>query len=315
MKIVILDGESLHAEDIPHNIFEQFGEVTYFSRTPQNLVIERCYDADIVIMNKIPFSATTISQLPNLKLIAIAATGYNIVDIEAAHLYDVTVCNIPSYGTESVAQHTIALILELTNHVGKNAQSVVGGEWFKERKWWYSTAPMMELNRKTLGIVGFGSIGKKTAEIAKAFGMNIIYYSRSPKNCAWATQKSLEEVFAQSDIISIHCPLTNENKELIDERLISKMKPSSFLINTARGQLINEKDLANALNQGRIKGAALDVLSSEPPRPFNPLLSAKNCIITPHNAWVSIETRQRIVRILAENIREFMNGQLVEGCL
>lgn len=304
MKIVILDGYTLHSNDLSYEIFNQFGEVVYYDRTPVENIVERCKEASIVITNKVPFSGGTLRQLPDLKLIAVAATGYNVIDMQAAR-QQVTVCNVPAYGTDSVAQHSIALLLELSNHVGKNAVSVAKGEWVTASDWSYSLSPIIELAGKTMGIVGLGKIGEKTAQIANAFGMKVIFHNRTPKQSPYADYTSLEAVFSQSDFISLNCPLTPENNQFVNLSLLSSMKAGAFLINASRGQLINEADLVKALNEGIIAGAALDVLSTEPPQASNPLLSAKNCLITPHNAWISFEARQRIVYTLVENIRAF----------
>ena len=308
-KIVILDGFTLHADDLDATLFNDFGEVTFYERTSPDLLIERAKEADIVITNKVPFSAATMQQLPKLKLIAVAATGYNIIDTQAAKSLGICVCNVPDYGTDSVAQHTFALLLELTNHVGKNAKTVADGAWSQAIDWCYSLSPIMELSGKTIGIIGFGRIGQKTAEIAKAFGMKVIYYARTYKNCDWAEAVSLEELVKKSDVISLHCPATAENTGFINQELLTKMKPSAFLLNTSRGQLIDEQALADALNNGILAGAALDVLSVEPPKVSNPLLTAKNCLITPHNAWISKEARGRIVQTLYQNIQAFLAGK------
>ncbi len=308
-QIVILDGFTLHANDLDYTLFSELGEVTFYERTPLDLLVERAKNAEILITNKVPFSEETLHQLPNLKLIAVAATGYNIIDTKAAKSLGICVCNIPDYGTDSVAQHTFALLLELTNHVGKNAQSVAQGNWVKAIDWCYSLSPIRELSGKTMGIIGFGRIGQKTAEIAKAFGMKVLYVARTNKNCDWAEYVSLEELVSQSDVISLHCPATPENTGFIDKKLLEKMKPTTLLLNTSRGQLIQEQDLADALNRGVLAGAALDVLSVEPPKEQNPLLTAQNCLITPHNAWISKEARGRIVQTLYQNIQAFLAGK------
>jgi glycerate dehydrogenase len=264
-----------------------------------------------VVTNKVPLTRATMQQLPQLKLIAVLATGYNIVDTEAARKQGVVVCNVPAYGTASVAQHTFALLLELTNHVGLHAQSVAAGEWQRSPDFAYTKKPVMELAGKTLGIVGFGHIGQQTARVGAALGMKILYNSRSEKNIGWATFADMETLFAQSDAVSLHCPLTPDNNGFVNKNLLGVMKRSAILINTARGPLIQEQDLADALNSGAIAGAALDVLSAEPPQEINPLLKARNCIITPHIAWISLEARQRIMAVTAQNIAAFSKGHAI----
>jgi glycerate dehydrogenase len=311
LKIVVLDGFTLNSGDLSWEPLAPFGTLAIHDRTPENEVVERCRDAAIVVTNKVPLTKATLQQLPQLKFISVLATGYNIVDIEAARAQGVPVSNVPAYGTASVAQHTFALLLELTNHVGLHAQSVAAGEWQHSPDFAYTKKPVMELAGKTLGIVGFGHIGQQTARIGAAFGMKILYNSRSEKKTEWATFADMEKLFAQSDAVSLHCPLTPENKGFVNKAMLSLMKQSAFLINTARGPLIQEQDLADALNNGTIAGAALDVLSVEPPRETNPLLKARNCIITPHIAWISLEARQRIMAITAQNIANFLKGDAI----
>lgn len=308
MKIVVIDGYTLNGGDLDWKAIEAFGSVMVYDRTPVPQLIERCRDADIVITNKTPFSRETLTQLPRLKLIAVTATGYNVVDTAAAAVQGIAVCNVPGYGTASVAQHVFALLLELTNHVGVNARSVAGGGWVNAADWCYSERPVMELEGKVLGIVGFGHIGQRTARIGQAFGMDICYYSRSLKNTSFAQPVDLTTLFRCSDVVSLHCPFIEENAGFVNGQLLAQMKPTALLINTARGQLIDETDLANALHAGIIAGAGLDVLSIEPPLAENPLLGAPNCIITPHNAWISREARQRIMDITASNIGAFLTG-------
>lgn len=306
MKIVIIDGYTLNPGDLSWDGIEGFGQVTLYDRTPDALVQDRCKDADIILTNKVPISADTIKAATGLKLICVTATGFNIVDIEAARKRNIPVCNIPGYGTASVAQHTFALLLELTNHVGLNSTSVKEGMWEKSPDFCYTKASLTELNEKTFGIVGFGKIGEQVATIAKAFGMNVIYYSKTKKNTASAQYVDLQTLFSSSDVISLHCPLTKDNDQFVNHELLTRTKKSALFINTSRGQLINEKDLAQALNAGQLAGAALDVLSKEPPAHSNPLLHAKNCLITPHNAWMSLEARTRMLAITKKNIEGFL---------
>lgn len=311
IKIVVLDGFTLNSGDLSWEPLLQRGEVTIYDRTGDADILERCRGAAIVVTNKVPLTGAVIQQLPELQLISVLATGYNVIDVEAAKKGGVVVCNVPAYGTASVAQHTFALLLELTNHVGLHAQSVTAGKWERSPDFAYTKKPVMELEEKTLGIVGFGNIGQQTARIGVALGMKILYNSRTKKDTDLGTFTDLKTLFAQSDVVSLHCPLTPENKGFVNKELLSVMKPSVYLINTARGTLINEPDLADALNKGVITGAALDVLSVEPPEAGNPLLRAKNCILTPHIAWISIEARRRIMEITAQNMESFLKGHAV----
>jgi glycerate dehydrogenase len=296
----------LNPGDLGWSTIEQYGEVTVYDRTQPHEIVDRCRDANIILTNKVPFNEATLAELPRLKMIGVTATGYNIIDVQAAAKRKIVVCNVPAYGTASVAQHTIALLLELSNQVGKHAASVAAGEWAKAPDFSYQKAPISELAGKTFGIVGWGNIGQQTARIAQALGMEILYYTPSKKENAFASWAPLPELFAKSDFISLHCPLKPDNMEFVNKELLAVMKPSACIINTARGQLINEQHLADALNKNQIAGAALDVLSKEPPSSQNPLLTAKNCIITPHIAWVSKEARQRVMAITAKNIQQFL---------
>jgi|SRR5215218_5948273 len=308
MKIVILDGFTLNSGDLNWTPLSGFGELVVYDRTAETDVAARCQDAAIVITNKVPLIRETMQQLPHLKLITVLATGYNIVDVDAARQLGIVVCNVPAYSTASVAQHTFALLLELTNHVGLHAQSVAAGEWQRSPDFAYTKKPLMELDGKTLGIVGFGNIGQRTAHIGAALGMQILYNSRTKKETAVGRYVDLQTLFSQSDVVSLHCPLTVDNKGFVNKELLNRMKPSAFFINTARGQLVNEQDLADALNEKKIAAAALDVLATEPPNESNPLLHARNCIFTPHIAWISFEARQRVMAITAQNIDAFLKG-------
>jgi glycerate dehydrogenase len=311
IKIIVTDGYTLNPGDLSWEGIEILGEVTVYDRTKPEELVDRCRDANIVLTNKVPFSAATLAELPHLKMIGVTATGYNIIDVQAAAKKGIVVCNVPAYGTDSVAQHTIALLLELTNQVGKHAASVAAGDWPKSADFSYQLAPITELAGKTLGIVGWGNIGQQTARIAQAFGMELLYYSPSKKENAFAEWVPLRELFAKADYVSLHCPLKPDNMGFVNNELIQVMKPGACIINTSRGQLINEQHLADALNNGRIAGAALDVLSVEPPSPQNPLLSAKNCIITPHIAWISREARQRVMATTVANVAGFLNSKPV----
>ena len=311
MKIVVIDAYTLNPGDMSWDPIGSLAEIEIFERTAEAELIERCINADIVLTNKVPFDKETLNQLPKLKLIAVTATGYNIIDTEAASKKGICVCNVPDYGTDSVAQHSFAFILELVNKVGLHSVSVHKGQWVNSPDFSYSLSPLTELKDKSIGLVGFGNIGRKTAEIAKAFGMRVFYNTPAKKETSIAEFKDLDSLFTESDFISLHLPLKSDNKQFVNKELIGKMKASAFLINTARGQLINEQDLADALNSGQIAGAALDVLSTEPPSVDNPLLNAKNCIITPHNAWMSKEARERIMEISFQNIKAFLGEKTI----
>lgn len=305
--IVITDGHTLEPEESGWSELAALGQVRYYPRTSPAESPERCAEATIIVTNKTPISAATIAACPNLKIIAVTATGYNIIDVAAAARAKVIVCNVPGYGTDSVAQHTIALLLELTNHVGLNSASVAAGEWEASPDFGYSKKRIVELKDKVLGVVGYGRIGQKVGEIAQAIGMKVLFYSPSLKKQN-PSAPSLEKIFSNSDVVSLHCPLTNDNREFVNAELIALMKPTALLINTARGQLINEQDLAGALRKGAIAGAGLDVLSIEPPPLNHPLLRIPSCIVTPHNAWLSNEARQRIMQMTVENIKAALAG-------
>lgn len=308
MEIVITDGYTLNPGDLEWKQLEQLGKLTIYERTDPVTLIERCFDADIIFTNKTVITKELIDTASRLKLIAVTATGYNNVDVAAARAKGITVCNVPAYGTFSVAQHAFALLLELINHVGLNAASAANGEWSKAKDWCYTIKPIVELKDKVIGIVGFGKIGKQMAVIAGAFGMKVIYFG-GREQLSDAMQVDLPQLFIQADVISLHCPLTKDNAGFVNRELLELMKPTSILINTARGALINEKDLAQALQQGRIAGAGLDVLSTEPPPKDHPLVGLENCIITPHNAWISFEARQRIMNVTIANVQSFLNGK------
>jgi len=308
MQIVITDGYTLNPGDLSWEPLKEFGEVKYYDRTPVQLLAECCTDADIIITNKTPLSAVSIHSFSKLKFISVTATGYNVVDTVAAKERGIIVSNVPVYGTDSVAQHTFALILELANQPGAHARSVANGDWSKSTDWSYTLQPTTEISGKTLGIVGFGRIGRKVAEIAKAFGMQVIFNNKG-KQSELATAVTMEELFAQSDFISLHCPLTKENDSFVDKALLSRMKSTASLINTSRGQLINEKDLAEALQEKILAAAALDVLRQEPPPADHPLIGLSNCIITPHIAWITREARKRLMQTTFENVKAFIEGK------
>jgi len=311
VKIVIIDGHTLNPGDLSWQGIEEFGHVEHYDRTPAQLIKERCKDAEIILTNKTPISAETLQSIAGLRLICVTATGYNIVDVDAAKKQHVTVCNVPDYGTASVAQHAFALILEITNHVGLNSTAVKEGKWERSPDFCFSEANITELSGKTLGIVGLGKIGSDVARIAVAFGMNVVYHNATKKEAANLHHVELKTLFSISDIISLHCPLTKDNNQFVNRDLLSLCKSTALIVNTARGQLINESDLAELLNSGHLAGAALDVLSSEPPSHTNPLLHAKNCVITPHTAWMSREARARMLTITTRNIERYLAGDPV----
>ncbi len=313
MKIIILDGYTLNPGDISWAGFETLGDFAMYDRTSPDKIVERSENAEIILTNKSIISKDTIDQLPKLNYIGVLATGYNIVDVKTANERNITVTNIPSYGTSSVAQMVFALILELTQNVGHHSNSVSKGKWSKSEDWCYWDKPLIELDGLTMGIIGFGRIGKATAKIANAFGMKVIANDavsiESPPD--WVKIVDQETIFRESDVVSLHCPLTSANKHFVNSEKISLMKRSALLINTSRGLLINEEDLAHALNSERIAGAGLDVLSKEPPDETNPLLTAKNCIITPHIAWATKAARQRLMNIAVRNLISYLNGKPV----
>jgi glycerate dehydrogenase len=304
MEIVITDGFTLNPGDLSWQGIDALGSMQYYDRTKQVEVIDRCYNAAIIVTNKTIINAAVINAATQLKMIAVTATGYNNIDIAVAKKKGIVVCNVPGYGTSSVAQQTFSLLLQLTNHVGINAASVANGEWATAKDWCYSIKPIIELKDKVLGIIGMGKIGRQVAAIAKAFGMQVIYFGGKEK-AGTARQVNMYELFMQSDVVSLHCPQTSDNHAFVNKEILELMKASSFLINTARGTLINEKDLAQALQQNRIAGAALDVISTEPPVKLNPLIGLPNCIVTPHNAWMSAAARRCILETTIENIQAF----------
>ena len=307
MKIVVLDSYVLNPGDLSWSGIEKLGNCTIYDRTPPKFFIERAKNANAIFTNKVIINEEIISKLPDLKFIGVLATGYNVVDTVAARNAGITVTNIPSYSTASVAQMVFSHILNFAQNISIHANSVSAGDWAKSVDFAYWKTPQIELVGKTLGIIGFGQIGQAVAKVGLAFGMNVIFNNRSKKSAdIKANQVDLESLLSESDFISINCPLTTENTGFINKATISKMKPSAFLINTGRGPLINEQDLADALNSEKIAGAGLDVLSVEPADKNNPLTIAKNCFITPHIAWATLEARTRLMNIAAENIKAFI---------
>lgn len=304
MKIVVLDGATAKGRELDFNYLAQFGEVDYYDSTPKNEVLNRLRDADIAIVNKVVLSRAVLESCKKLKLISVLATGYNVVDVDCANELGITVCNVPYYSTMSVAQLVFAFISEFSTRLSSHTQSVARGEWQSSKDFSYTLDTINELYGKTLGIIGYGSIGKRVAQIAKAYGMNVLINTRTPfEGCV-----SKEEVFANSDFVTLHCPLTEQSKLMINEDTLSLFKKSAYLINTARGGLVDEQALANALINGIIAGAGLDVLTTEPPTSDNPLIKAKNCIITPHLAWATLEARIRLMRVTEDNVRAFLQN-------
>lgn len=311
MNIVILDGYTLNPGDQDWAPVYALGQVTIYDRSGPEQIIERAADADAVLVNKVVLNENILSQLPKLKYIGVCATGYNNIDTGSASKCGITVTNVKAYGPASVAQHTFSLLLALTNHTELHSQSVRKGDWATSEDFCYWKTPLVELAGKTIGLVGLGDIGSHVAAIALAFGMKVIAYRKNPGQTKDPDIEmvSLETLFRQSDVISLHCPLTEETRHLINAERLSWMKPTAYLLNTGRGPLINEEDLANALYSNVIAGAGLDVLSAEPPKADNPLLTAPNCIITPHIAWASFEARKRLLQMVADNLKAFKEGK------
>ena len=311
MKIVVLDGYTLNPGDLSWNELKKIGDVKVYDRTPTDKIVERATGAEIVYTNKTPLNKEVLDQLTSLKFLGVLATGYNIVDTQAAKDNGVVVTNIPGYGTDSVAQLTFALLLELCHHVQRHSDLVMQGKWSQSVDFCYWDYPLVELSGKTMGIIGLGDIGTQVANIATAFGMNIIGYSKPEtdeshrKNFEWM---ELNQLLEKSDVVSIHCPLFPDTKGLLNKERLKLMKKSAFLLNTARGPIVVDEDLAEALNNEKIAGAGIDVLSVEPPSEDNPLFSAKNCIITPHIAWATKEARTRLMDIAINNLLAFIGG-------
>ncbi len=311
MKIVILDGYTTNPGDLSWDGIAELGELTIYDRTPASEILIRAEGAEIVITNKTMLTKDIISQLPQMKYAGLLSTGTNAVDLAAAKEHNITVTNIPAYSTEGVTQMVFALLLELTNNVARHSNSARSGEWTSSRDFCYTLAPQIDLSGKTMGIVGYGMIGKRVAEVARAFGMKVLFSKNTPLEQShphFSEQTSLEDLLQESDVVSLHCPLTSETEKLINNSNIELMKEGALLINTGRGGLINEDDLAAALNSGRLGGAGVDVLSTEPPAADNPLLTAKNCVITPHIAWASFNSRKRLIEIATKNLKEFLNN-------
>ena len=314
MKIVVLDGYTENPGDLSWEGLAQFGQLRVYDRTgSEEEVILRIGDAEVVFVNKVPISRRVLDACPNIKFISVLATGYNVIDVKAAAEKGIPVSNVPAYGTAAVAQFAMALLLEVCHHVAHHSEAVHQGRWASSPDWCFWDYPLIELSGKTMGIIGFGRIGQATGRIAKAMGMEVLAYSRSVREevKALAEYVDLDSLLARSDVIVLHCPLFPETEGIINKANIAKMKDGVIIINNSRGQLVVEQDLAEALNSGKVLAAGLDVVSTEPIRPDNPLLGAKNCLITPHISWAPRESRQRIMDASVENLRAFLAGKPV----
>jgi len=310
MRIVVLDGYTLNPGDLSWGELEKLGECAIYDRTPADQIVARAGGAQIILTNKTPLMRTTLDRLPELKYIGVLATGYNVVDVEAATERDIVITNVPSYSTMSVVQTALAHLLNLTLHVGEHSRGVAEGRWSDSADFCYWDYPLVELDGLTLGIIGFGQIGRAMAQVAQALGMCVLAYDPMPpqKPPAGVRMVELEAIFRSGDVISLHCPLTDQTRHLVNAHRLALMKPTAFLINTGRGPLVDQQALADALSAGRIAGAGLDVLTVEPPPADHPLLSAKNCYITPHIAWATKAARIRLLHEATENIRAFLAG-------
>lgn len=311
MKLVVLDGFTMNPGDLEWRALEALGELTVYGRTPSASILDRSAGAEILLTNKTPLTRQIIGALPSLRFIDVLATGYNVVDLAAARERGIPVSNAPAYSTCSVQQMTIALLLELTQKCGQHDRAVKEGDWQQCEDFMFQFGPLTELDGQTLGVLGYGAIGQSVAQTARTFGMKVVTASRTrpaalPDGVEWVTQQDL---FSRADVVSLHCPLTPLTEKIICERSLAWMKPSALLINTSRGGLVDEAALARALNEGRLAGAGVDVLSTEPPDSSNPLLHARNCIITPHCAWATRAARQRLLDITVENVKAFQAGR------
>lgn len=308
MRIVITDAATVLDDNISLNVFRQFGEVTLYDVTSPEELPERIKDAEVVLCNKTPLTAEAMEQAPHLRYIGLFATGYNNIDTAYTSAHGITVCNVPGYSTEAVAQHTFAFILALINRIGEYNQTVAEGDWIRSRTFSYFPLPIAELCGKTIGIIGYGAIGRRVGDIAKAFGMTVLVNNRRPVNDDTVTQVDLDTLLKTADIVSLHCPLNEDSKGIMNTDAFAKMKKGSFLVNTARGPLVDEKALREALESGHLAGAGVDVLCVEPMEPTCPLLNAPNCLITPHIAWAGAETRRRLLSIMQDNINAYLAG-------
>jgi len=309
MKLVVLDGHAANPGDLGWDAFQVLADCRVYERTSPDQIVARARGAELVLTNKTPLTAAILERLPGLRYVGVLATGTNVVDLAAARARGICVANVPAYGTRSVAQHTLALILEATNHVGLHAAGVREGAWTRSPDWCYWDRSLVELDGLTLGIIGCGNIGRQVASLARAFGMKIVAAARgNVRSEDGMLFLPVEQLLAASDIVSLHCPLTDATRGIINADMLALMKPSALLINTSRGPLIVEADLAAALRRGEIAGAALDVLSEEPPSADNPLLTAPRCLITPHQAWATVAARKRLLAMATENLRAFLRG-------
>jgi len=310
MKIVVLDGAALNPGDLDWGGLKSLGDCSVYARTVPDELLDRAAGAEVAITNKVPFNRTVIEQLPALHYVGVTATGYNVIDTDAAREHGIVVTNVPNYGTVSVAQMVFALLLELTQHVGDHSRVVRDGKWSRSDKFCFWDSSLVELDGLTLGIVGLGRIGRRVAELGKAFGMKVVAYDAVADISGndGVAGVSLDDLFRRADVISLHCPLTPDTERLVNKERLAMVKKSAFLINTARGPLVDENALAEALNEGRLAGAGLDVLGMEPPLPDNPLLTARNCLITPHIAWATLASRGRLMKTTIENVRAFLAG-------
>ena len=308
MKIVILDGYAANPGDLSWDAIAAQGELTVYDRTAPEDVISRIGDAEAVYTNKTVITNETLAACPKLKLISVLATGYNVVDTAAARARGITVCNVPAYSTRDVAQLVFALLLEVCHHVGHHAETVRQGRWTSSKDFCYWDYAPMALYGKTLGIVGFGQIGQAVAKLAKAFGMDVLVHTRTVRDCPDVTFCDLDTLLKKSDVVSLHCPLTDKTEQLIRKETIEKMKDGAILLNTGRGPLIDEQDVADALDTGKLAALGADVVSKEPIAADNPLLTAPNCYLTPHIAWATKDARVRLIAVSAENLRQFVNG-------
>ncbi len=314
MKIVILDGHAINPGDLSWDALRSMGDLEVFDRTPEDNIVLRAREAEALLTTRAPLSARTLAQLNRLRYVGAMFTGYDEIDLKAARERNIVVTNVPTYGTASVAQLVFALLLELCHHVALHSDATHAGEWSRSPDFSFRKTPLVELQDKTMGIVGFGRIGRRVAEIAIAMGMRVIAADagkRNPPDWPGFRWCNIDELMSAADVVSLHCPLLPETRGMINAASLSRMKPSSFLINTSRGPLIVERDLADALNGERLAGAAVDVLSSEPPPLDNPLLHAKNCIVTPHIAWATREARSRLIATVVANLRAFLDGRPV----
>lgn len=316
MNIVVLDGFTMNPDDLSWNELAELGSLKVYDRTSAGQVLERAKDAEVILTNKTVIDAASLRSLPKLKYVGVLATGYNVVDINVARELCIVVTNIPAYSTESVAQMVFAHILNITHRVGRYSDEARSGVWSRQADFSYTNSPLMELCGKKIGIVGFGNTGSATARIAVAFGMEVLAYTSKPQSAlpAGVTKAdSIDDIFRMSDIVSLHCPLNKETSEIANAAHLSLMKKSAILINTGRGGLVNEQDLADALRENRIKAAGLDVMVNEPPREDNPLLKLDNCFITPHIAWATYEARVRLMNQTVKNLRSFIEGNIINN--